>query len=91
MHIKCVYSCFCCNSIVNKIGDAGAISLSESLIINTALTQLDLSGQFHNAEFFHKQLIHFKQTGNSISDAGITSLNDALKENTSLTDLILEH
>ena len=78
-------------STVNKIGDTGAISLSESLKSNSTLSELNLScdDKRHNR---HPSTIHpfsfpFASTGNKIGERGKTSLSEALKSNTTLTIL----
>ena len=87
---------FLYSSTGNKIGDAGATSLSESLKSNTTLTQLNLSGkdQRKNTHKDIRQQITlfpflFTSTDNDIGERGATSLSESLKSNTTLTELNL--
>ena len=86
---------FLITSTVNKIGDTGATSLSESLKSNTTLTVLYLSCEDKSKKRHkrHSSAIHSfpstSSTGNSIGDAGATSLSESLKSNTTLTKLNL--
>ena len=69
----------------------GAISLSESLKINTTLTKLDLSCK-HKGRILCDQfqlLTRMKQSANLIGEKGVTSLSEVLKSNTTLTELNL--
>ena len=79
-------------STVNKIGDTGAISLSDALKSNATLTKLNLSCKTketaHN-ETYQQYIVLTKLTVNKIGETGTTSLSDALKSNTTLTQLRL--
>ena len=52
----------------NNIGDEGANKISESLMINTTLTQLDLSGNWNTATNRNDFDTICLFTGNKISD-----------------------
>ena len=52
----------------NSIGDEGASKISESLKINTTLTQLNLSGNWNNATNRNDFGTICLFTGNNISD-----------------------
>ena len=89
-------SLFLFSSTANRIGDAGATTLSESLKSNTTLTKLYLSGEDKRKKTRerHPSTIHFfsflfTTTGNEIGDTGAISLCEALKSNTTLTQLDL--
>ena len=79
----------------NKIGYAGAISLSDALKSNTKLAKLNLCGkdkkkQHKNDTHQHSTLsVLIKLSDNIIGETGATSFSDALKSNTTLTKLDL--
>ena len=79
----------------NDIGERGAISLSDALKSNTAITQLDLicEDKRNNTQMASISNLHFsilnKSSGNKVGETGATSLSDALKSNTTLTKLNL--
>ena len=64
----------------NQIGDSGAKSLSDALLQNSSLQQLDLSCIFSS---------HSSSSGNQIGASGAKSLSDALLHNSSLQQLNL--
>ena len=87
---------FLFTSTDNKIGDAGAASLSESLKSNTTLSELNLGGEDQRKKTHkrHPSTIHsfsflFSSIGNNIRETGAKSLSEALKSNTTLTGLNL--
>ena len=79
----------------NKIGDAGATSLSDALRSNTALTELNLRGDDKRSNtqkaFTEKPLfsVRIKSTANNIGNTGAALLSEALKSNIALTKLDL--
>ena len=87
---------FLFTSTESSIGATGATSLSESVKLNTALTELRLSCENKRKTTYkwHPLAIHsfpflFTPTDNIIGDTGVTSLSDSLKSNTTLTELNL--
>ena len=78
----------------NKIGDTGAILLSQSLKSNTTLIKLYLGCEDKristktsiNESFFS---FPFTSTDSNIGDTGTTSLSEVLKSNTTLTELYI--
>ena len=92
-YINSLLFSFLIKSTVNKIGDAGATSLSDALKSNTTLTQLYFHGEdkrnntqmtFNNNSPFSFLI---NSTGNNIGFRGAASLSDSLKSNTTLTVL----
>ena len=81
--------------IDNQIGDEGAKSISESLKINTSLTQLELGGDEDLYEMKgrkkerRKEQRNKKEIDNDIGDEGAKSISKSLKINSSLTELDL--
>ena len=90
--------------IGNEIGDEGAKTISESLTINTLLTQLNLKGDEKDKKWkikIMKKMIlkkwrrengpkrNDKWIDNRIGDEGAKSFSEFLKINTSLTTLDL--
>ncbi|XP_068699916.1 protein NLRC3-like isoform X2 [Montipora foliosa] len=82
----------------NRIGDAGATSLSQALAVNTSLTTLYLpdnsigdegATSLSQALAVNTSLTALHLRDNYIGDAGATSLSQALAVNTSLTTLKL--
>ena len=80
---------------VNNIGDTGVKSLSEALMTNTTLTDIDLRGKHDGNQFVLIQNHHFysNKTENIIGETGVASLSEALKINTALSilDLTCKH
>ena len=80
---------------VNNIGDTGVKSLSEALMTNTTLTDIDLRGKHEGNQFVLIQNHHFfsNKTENIIGETGVASLSEALKINTALSilDLTCKH
>ena len=95
MHSSINHSFHFHQKTVNIFRERGASSLSDALMKNTTLTQLNINGKYkkkQNTNSIHHQptLFHlFKQTGNNIGEAGRISLSGALKTNTTLTKFIL--
>ena len=94
-HMKRLHNVFMFKPIGNKIGDAGATSLSEALKSNTTLTELDLRCEDKRKKTHkrHPSTIHsslfITSTDNNIGATGASSLSEALKSNTTLTKLNL--
>ncbi len=76
----------------NDIGDEGARKISESLKINTTLTQLNLECNWNNATIVkmdsNKEWC-FLWTGNDIGDEGANKISELLIINTAITQLDL--
>ena len=80
-------------TIGNKVKDAGAKSLSETLKSNTAVTRLYLESLKKTRKEIHQQTTHFTiiiPSENKIGKAGAASLCEALKFNTTLTELTVK-
>ncbi|KAF9434905.1 hypothetical protein BGZ76_007230 [Entomortierella beljakovae] len=84
----------------NKIGNGGALALSEALRTNTTLTTLDLEGNSIGNEGAlalsetlktNTTLVTLNLKGNSIGTKRARALLEALKTNTTLTYLYLGH
>ncbi len=76
----------------NQIGDEGASAISESLKINTTLTELNLDcDETKKQQMKNKRKMksNKKWTDNQIGDEGRTKLSEALNTNTTLTVLVL--
>ena len=78
--------------IVNQIGDEGAKRISESLKINTSLTELDLGSdeKIRNKREKMKWSEMKEWIDNQIGNEGAKTISESLKINTSLTELNLE-
>ena len=80
---------------VNNIGDTGVKSLSEALMTNTTLKDIDLRGKHNGNQFVLILNHHFysNKTENIIGETGVASLSEALKINTALSilDLTCKH
>jgi len=75
----------------NNIRDEGASKISETLKVNTTLTELRLSGdelEYNEKEKEMKMKVN-KWTGNWIGDEGANKISESLKVNTTLTKLDL--
>ena len=77
----------------NSIGDEGAVKISEALMVNTTLTDLDMRSE----EKRHKgtlnyltRIWYFWWTENNIGDEGAIKISEALVCNTALTMLNLK-
>ena len=76
--------------IDNEIEDEGAKTISESLKINTSLTELYLNGDEKIRKEERTKWKEMKEwIDNKIGDEGAKSISEALKINTSLNTLIL--
>ena len=77
--------------IGNQIGDEGAKRISETLKINTSLTELDLWGdeKIRNEKQRIKMKRNEKWIDNQIGTEGAKRISESLKINTSLTTLYL--
>ena len=77
--------------IVNQIGFEGAKTISESLKINTSLTELYLGGdeKIRNEKERTKWNEMKEWIDNQIGDEGAETISESLKINTSLTALDL--
>ena len=75
----------------NEIGDSGAIMISETLKVNTTLTELYLQGDEQEYKWKREgnEKERNKWTGNKIGDEGASKISESLKVNTTLTDLWL--
>ena len=76
---------------VNNIRSQGANSLSESLMVNSSLTELNLSGSAKDMKWKDetKEEENEKRIGNQIGPEGGVSFRESLKINTTLTSLDL--
>ena len=76
----------------NDIKGEGACALSEALIINRTLTELDLSGEQQKAQEGTEQVNTngTDKAGNEIKVEGARALSEALKINTKLATLKLQ-
>ena len=81
----------------NGIGAEGASKISESLMVNTTLTELDLYGNEEWAikekknEWRNEWNDDKWRTGNSIGDSGAIKMSELLRKNTTLTTLNLKY
>jgi len=74
----------------NEIGDSGANEISESLKVNTTLTELYLgSDEEERNEKEEKRNRRNKRTDNRIGAEGASKVSESLKVNTTLTELNL--
>ena len=78
--------------IDNDIGDEGAKAISESLKINTSLTELNLWSDEkirNEKESKNEKNENEEWIGNHVGDEGAKTISESLKINTSLTELNL--
>ena len=75
----------------NEIGDSGAIMISETLKVNTTLTELYLQGDEQEYKWKREGNVNEmnKWTANRIGDSGANKISETLKVNSTLTELHL--